>query len=53
MLSFQGLGADTQFESVDECLSSVIGRISSRAGSVAAGGVHVVLDCGHSGMVRS
>jgi hypothetical protein len=53
MLSFQGLGADAQFEHVDECLSSIIGRISSSAGSVSAGGVYVVVDCGHSGMVRS
>ena len=53
MLSFQGLGPDAQFEPVDECLSSVIGRISSSAGSVSAGGVYVVVDCGHSGMVRS
>jgi hypothetical protein len=53
MLSLQGLGADAQFEHVDECLSSIIGRISSSAGSVSAGGVYVVVDCGHSGMVRS
>ena len=53
MLSLQGLKTDAQFEHVDECLSSIIGRISSSAGSVSAGGVYVVVDCGHSGMVRS
>jgi hypothetical protein len=53
MLSLQGLMTDAQFEHVDECLSSIIGRISSSAGSVSAGGVYVVVDCGHSGMVRS
>ena len=53
MLSFQGLGAEAQFEPVDECLGSVIGRISSSASSVSAGRVYVVLDCDHSGMVRS
>jgi hypothetical protein len=53
MLSFQGLMTDAQFEHVDECLSSIIGRISSSAGSVSAGRVYVVVDCSHSGMVRS
>lgn len=52
MLSLQGLRTDAQFEHVDECLSSIIGRISSSAGSGAAGGVYVVVDPGHSGMVR-
>jgi hypothetical protein len=52
MLSLQGLGADAQFEHVDECFSSIIGRISSSASSVSAGRVYVVVDCGHSGMVR-
>jgi hypothetical protein len=36
---------------VDECLSSIIGRISSDTGSASAEGVYVVIDCGHSGMV--
>jgi hypothetical protein len=53
MLSFQSLRKNAQFEHVDECLSSIIGRISSSTGSVSAGGVYVVVDCGHSGMVRS
>jgi hypothetical protein len=51
MLSLKSVRTDAQFEHVDECLSSIIGRISSDTGSASAGGVYVVIDCGHSGMV--
>lgn len=48
MVSLQGLRANVDFEHVDECLSSIIGRIPNDAS-----GVYVVIDCGHSGMVCS
>ena len=51
MLSLKSVRTDAQFEHVDECLSSIIGRISSDTGSASAEGVYVVIDCGHSGMV--
>jgi hypothetical protein len=50
---FPRLIADARFEHVDECLSSIISRIPSSAGSVSAGEVYVVVGCGRSGMVRS
>ena len=51
MLNLKSVRTDAQFEHVDECLSSIIGRISSDTGSALAEGVYVVIDCGHSGMV--
>ena len=51
MLGLQSVRPDAQFEHVDECLSSIIGRISSNTGSESVEGVYVVIDCGHSGMV--
>jgi hypothetical protein len=51
MLNLKSVRTDAQFEHVDECLSSIIGRISSDTGSASAEGVYVVIDCGHSGMV--
>lgn len=51
MLSLESVRPDAQFEHVDECLSSIVGRISSNAGSGPAEGVYVVIDYGHSGMV--
>ena len=51
MLSLRNLGFDAEFENVDECLSSIIGRISSIPGSESVEGVYVVIDSGHSGMV--
>ncbi|GAB7336925.1 hypothetical protein MBLNU13_g01768t2 [Cladosporium sp. NU13] len=50
MLSLKSVRTDAHFEHVDECLSSIIGRISSDTGSASAEGVYVVIDCGHSGM---
>lgn len=47
MMSLQGSRAKVTFEHVDECLSSIIGRIPGDES-----GVYVVVDCGHSGMVR-
>ena len=51
MLSLQSVRIDAQFENVDECLSSIMGRISTNTGSGPVEGVYVVIDCGHSGMV--
>ena len=51
MISLRSLDVDAEFENVDECLSSVVGRISSITGSEPVEGVYVVIDCGHSGMV--
>lgn len=51
MLSFQSLWADVQFEAVDECLCSLVGRISSDPGKITAEGLCVVVDCGHSTLV--
>jgi len=51
MLSLRNLGFDAEFENVDECLNSILGRISSITGSESVEGVYVVIDCGHSGMV--
>lgn len=51
MVSLQSLGFDAEFENVDECFCTIIGRISSLTGSELAEGVYVVIDCGHSGMV--
>ena len=50
MLSLKSVRTDAQFEHVDECLSSIIGRIASDTGSASAEGVYVVIDCGRSGM---
>jgi len=51
MVSLRSLDIDAEFENVDECFSSVVGRISSITGSEPVEGVYVVIDCGHSGMV--
>lgn len=53
MLSFQSVRAKVILEHVDECLSSLVGRISSGQGELVAGQVYVVVNCGHSTMVRS
>lgn len=52
MLSLQALKANVYFENVDECLSTLVGRISSKRGALVTGEVVVVVDCGHSTMVR-
>lgn len=52
MLSFHSLRADISFENVDECLSSIVGCISSGSDQLVAGQVYVVVNCGHSTMVR-
>ena len=52
MLSLQALKANVHFENVDECLSTLVGRISSKRGDLETGEVVVVVDCGHSTMVR-
>jgi hypothetical protein len=51
MLSLQALKANVHFENVDECLSTLVGRISGKRGGLETGEVVVVVDCGHSTMV--
>jgi hypothetical protein len=51
MLSLQALKTNVYFENVDECLSTLVGRISGRRGDLETGEVVVVVDCGHSTMV--
>jgi hypothetical protein len=52
MLSLQALKPNVYFENVDECLSTLVGRISSKEGDLKPGEVVVVVDCGHSTTVR-
>jgi len=51
MMSFQKVGTNAYFEHVDECLSTLAGRVSSRKDDLSTGEVVVVVDCGHSTMV--
>lgn len=52
MLSLEALKANVYFENVDECLSTLVGRISNKESDLQTGEVVVVVDCGHSTMVR-
>lgn len=53
MMSFQKLDTNAHFEHVDECLSTLVGRVSSRQGDLSTGEVMVVVDCGHATMVSA